>query len=122
VISVSEALAQDARASRWLRVTVEIEPVGRLRLLGRALRAEAVQIAWGWLGGIATVKSQCSVRILRRCDGDEVAAFDHDNDRDALDHASSLRDRLATMRLWDFCRAVGIPFDAVADATPVSDP
>jgi hypothetical protein len=115
---VADAVEPESAASRWLEVSITWEPAGPVRLAGRAaLEFVTDLVAGGWAGGIPA-KRRSVLAVMRRDDGRTVITFDHDYEQEALDHLDSLKQRLRTMRLWDFCRDVGIAFDRVSDALP----
>ena len=71
------------------------------------------------------------IRYLENESKNAVASFSqqaeekpkrYTNEPEAGRHAASLRTRLFTSGLWDFCREVGVPFDRIADAVPVDGP
>lgn len=108
----------ESAAARWLAASLTWEPAGRLRLLGRALLEIASDVlTGGWIGGIPA-KRRAKVLVRRRDNDRTVITFDHDIEGEALDHLESLNDRLHSMRLFDFCRDVGIDYGSVADALP----
>ncbi|KRB74010.1 hypothetical protein ASE01_18620 [Nocardioides sp. Root190] len=53
-------------------------------------------------------KRFCDVVLFRRDNRTAVLRFDYDKVEDATIHLSSLRERLATEHVYDFCRELGI--------------
>ena len=111
-------LPADSLATRWFAVSVDVEKVGKVRLLGRALRAIAVDSILGGANAKTAVKVRCRVAVERRDNCKQVIGFDYNTDVEAFRHADSLRQRLASTNLWDFSREVGIAYDLIADAVP----
>ena len=105
---------EESLAARWLAVSVEIERVSRVRLIGRAIRAVAVDSILGGASYMTEGKLQSQVRVSRRDDGRCVLTFDHGTHSEAIAHANSLRERLVLQNLWDFSRSTGVR----ADRTP----
>ncbi|GAA1503014.1 hypothetical protein [Nocardioides humi] len=58
-------------------------------------------------------RRRCNVLVVRHDDGTAVAGYDHSTVGDATLHVSSLLERLDTLHVFDFCRELGIPVDAV---------
>ncbi|HEU5034491.1 MAG TPA: hypothetical protein VFT62_07015 [Mycobacteriales bacterium] len=106
-------------AGRWLAVSISWERAGRIRLAGRVITELVTNLlAGGWAGGIPA-KRRSEIVVRRRDNGAVVATFDHDYEPEVLDHLASLQERLVTLRLWDFCRDVGIRYELVDDAQPM---
>ena len=112
----------ESLAVRWIDVSVTTEAVPVIRLVGRAVRAIVVDSRLGGANYETSPKVRCRVALERRDDGSELLGFDYTNEPEAGRHAASLRTRLFTSGLWDFCREVGVPFDRIADAVPVDGP
>ena len=103
-------------------MSVEIEKVSRVRLIGRAVRAVAVDSILGSANYMTEGKLQSQVKISRHDDGRCVLTFDYGTHSEAIAHANSLRKRLVLQNLWDFSRSTGVPFDLIADARPADNP
>lgn len=108
----------ESLATRWLAVSVDVEKVGKVHLVGRALRAMAVDSILGGANAETVVKVRSRVAVERRDNGRKVIGFDYNTAQEASKHADSLRQRLASTNLWDFSREVGIAYDSIADAGP----
>ena len=109
----------ESLAARWIDVSLTTEAVPAIRLIGRAVRAILVDSLLGGANHETTPRVRCRVELTRRDDGSDLVGFDYNNGREATAHVASLRARLSTAVLWDFCREVGVPFERIADAVPV---
>lgn len=112
-----EAVDPGGLAGRWFGVRAEyVRPPVLIRI--------RQSISW-FFGGVLTLgltmgdydpKRSCSVIVLRRDTGGEVARFSYESLGDATGHVASLRSRLEATHVFDFCRELGIPTAAVAGA------
>lgn len=113
--------AAESLAARWIDVSITPEAVPAVRLVGRAVKAVLVDSLLGGANYETSPLVRCRVALRRRDEDRELVGYDYTNEAEASRHAASLRARLSTAGLWDFCREVGVPFDQIADAVPVDD-
>lgn len=103
-----------SRADRWFEVRAEYE---RLSSGGMALRTvREFILALLTLGVFLQEfdpKRFCDVLVVRRDTGESVAVFSYDHLGEASRHAESLNARLLKMHVFDFCRELSIPMNAV---------
>ncbi|TWH01913.1 hypothetical protein L615_014100000010 [Nocardioides sp. J9] len=59
-------------------------------------------------------KRFCDVILYRLDTGATLCRYEHTNSEDAIDHVSSLKDRLLGSQVFDFCRELGIPMVEIA--------
>lgn len=116
---VGDGGGTELNADAWLDVAVEPRRVRHAwaRNWSRLLLG---LVTWD-SSDIGYVRQPCRVVVTRRDTGVAVASFDHDSQGEGLQHLADLRTHLASMRLFDFARDVGIAYDAVADAIPSGD-
>jgi hypothetical protein len=112
-----------APAGRWFDVGGVHEEPGRLRAAWTGIRtAVLVVVSVAMNPDWYEPRRPCAVVIHRRDDGSVVLRFEHDSVEEATLHLSSLRERLGTEDVLDFCRDLGIPASHVVGPGAELDP
>ena len=100
---------EESLAARWLSVSVDTEAVSRSRLIGRALRAVVVDSILGGANSGTEGRLHSQVKVSRRDNGLCLLTFEYGLHSKAIQHATSLQERLKLQNLWDFGRSKAFP-------------
>lgn len=98
-----------ALACQWFGVRGEYELLTRRRMAARSAREVALWfVSFGLLMGEFDPKRFGDVIVFRRDTGESVLVYSYDHLGEATDHLLSLRSRLSSMHVFDFCRVLGL--------------
>jgi hypothetical protein len=90
---------EESLAARWLAVSVDTEAVSRSRLIGRALRAVVVDSILGGANSGTEGRLHSQVKVSRCDNGLCLLTFEYGLHSEAIQHATSLQERLKLQNL-----------------------
>jgi hypothetical protein len=103
-----------AVAGRWFGVSASTQHVGVWRKAWQVIRELFLGlITLGLTWGEFDPPRRCVVAVFRRDTGQIMAEFNYTHLSEASMHVPALWERLQTENVFDFCRELGIQFDAV---------